>query len=40
LLAVEVYRIFKKEAPNIFQDIDLVNEPDGMPSVRVVHSKV
>jgi thymidylate synthase (FAD) len=40
LLAVEVYRIFKKEALNIFQDIDLVNEPDGMPSVRVVHSKV
>ena len=40
LLAVEVYRVFKKEAPNIFQDIELVDEPDGMPSVRVVHSKV
>jgi thymidylate synthase (FAD) len=40
LLAVEVYRIFKKEAPNIFQDVELVDEPDGMPSVRVVHSKV
>jgi thymidylate synthase (FAD) len=40
LLAVEVFRVFKKEAPNIFQDIELVDEPDGMPSVRVVHSKV
>jgi thymidylate synthase (FAD) len=40
LLAIEVYRIFKKEAPNIFQDIELVDEPDGMPSIRVTHSKV
>jgi thymidylate synthase (FAD) len=40
LLAVEVFRAFKKESPNIFQDIELVDEPDGMPSVRVVHSKV
>jgi thymidylate synthase (FAD) len=39
-LAVEVCRVFKKEAPNIFQDVELVDEPDGMPSVRVVHSKV
>lgn len=40
LLAIEVCRVFKKEAPNIFQDIELVDEPDGMPSVRVIHSKV
>jgi thymidylate synthase (FAD) len=40
LLAVEICRVFKKEAPNIFQDIEIVNEPDGMPSVHVVHSKV
>jgi thymidylate synthase (FAD) len=40
LLAVEVYRLFKKESPNIFQDIELVDEPDGMPSVHVTHSKV
>jgi thymidylate synthase (FAD) len=39
-LASEVFRVFKKEAPNIFQDIELVDEPDGMPSVRVIHSKV
>jgi len=40
LLAVEVCRVLKKEAPSIFQDIKLVDEPDGMPSVRVIHSKV
>jgi thymidylate synthase (FAD) len=40
LLAVEVFQLFKKESPNIFQDIELVDEPDGMPSVRVTHSKV
>jgi thymidylate synthase (FAD) len=40
LLAVEVFRALKKESPNIFQDIELVDEPDGMPSVRVTHSKV
>src|SRR5262249_15739854 len=40
LLAVEVCRVLKKESPNIFQDIELIDEPDGMPSVRVTHSKV
>jgi thymidylate synthase (FAD) len=40
LLAVEVYKALKKESPNIFRDIELVDEPDGMPSVRVQHSKV
>src|SRR6516162_7283128 len=40
LLAVEICRVFKKESPNIFHDIELVDEPDGMPSVRVTHSKV
>ena len=40
LLAVEICRVFKKESPNIFRDIELVDEPDGMPSLRVTHSKV
>jgi len=40
LLAVEVCKALKKESPNIFHDIELVDEPDGMPSVRVEHSKV
>ena len=40
LLAVEVCRVLKKESPNIFHDIELAGEPDGMPSVRVQHSKV
>ena len=40
LLAVEVYKLFKNESPNIFQDIELADEPDGMPSVHVIHSKV
>jgi thymidylate synthase (FAD) len=40
LLAVEIFRVLNKESPNIFQDIELVDEPDGMPSVRVIHSKV
>ena len=40
LLAIEVFRVLKKASPNIFQDIELVDEPDGMPSVRVLHSKV
>jgi thymidylate synthase (FAD) len=40
LLTVEICRVFKKESPNIFRDIELVDEPDGMPSVRVTHSKV
>jgi thymidylate synthase (FAD) len=40
LLAVEICRALKKESPNIFHDIELADEPDGLPSVRVVHSKV
>jgi thymidylate synthase (FAD) len=40
LLAVEVARILVKESPNIFHDIEIVDEPDGLPSVRVQHSKV
>jgi thymidylate synthase (FAD) len=40
LLAVEVCRTLKQESPNIFHDVELVDEPDGMPSVRVLHSKV
>ncbi len=40
LLAVEICRVLKQESPNIFHDIELVDEPDGMPSVRVTHSKV
>src|SRR5258708_9137572 len=40
LLAVEICRVLKQESPNIFRDIELVDEPDGAPYVRVLHSKV
>ncbi len=40
LLAVEVCKLLKQESPNLFHDVELVQEPDGMPSVRVLHSKV
>jgi thymidylate synthase (FAD) len=40
LLAAEICRALKRESPNIFQDIELVDEPDGMPSVHVQYSKV
>ncbi len=40
LLAVEVFRALKKESPSIFQDLELVDEPDGLPSIHVLHSKV
>jgi len=40
LLAVEICKVLKRESPNIFHDIGLIDEPDGIPSVRVAHSKV
>ena len=40
LLAVEVARVLKPESPNIFHDVEIVDEPDGMPAIRVLHSKV
>jgi thymidylate synthase (FAD) len=40
LLAVEIFRLLKEEAAHIFQDFELVNDPDGVPSLRVLHSKV
>jgi thymidylate synthase (FAD) len=40
LLAVEVGRVLVKESPNIFHDVEIVDAPDGLPSVRVLHSKV
>lgn len=40
LLAVELCRILKRESPNIFQDLEIVEDPDGMASVRVQYSKV
>jgi thymidylate synthase (FAD) len=40
LLAVEVCRVLKQESPNIFRDVEVVTTPDGLPAVRVVHSKV
>lgn len=40
LLAVEVGRVLVKESPNIFHDVVIADEPDGLPSVRVQHSKV
>jgi thymidylate synthase (FAD) len=40
LLAVEVCRVLKKESPNLFPDIEIVDQPDDMPAVTVLHSKV
>jgi thymidylate synthase (FAD) len=40
LLAVEVARVLTQESPNIFPDVEIITEPDGMPSVRLQHSKV
>lgn len=40
LLAVEICRILQHESPNLFQDVAIVDEPDGMPAVRVQYSKV
>ena len=40
LLAVEVGRVLVKESPNIFHDVEIVDDPDGLPAVRVQHSKV
>jgi thymidylate synthase (FAD) len=40
LLAVEVCRVLKQESPNILRDIEIMDESDGMPAVRVIHSKV
>jgi thymidylate synthase (FAD) len=40
LLAVEIGRALKRESPNIFGDVEIYDEPDGMPAVRVAHSKV
>jgi len=40
LLAVEIGRVLKQESPNIFRDVEVYDEADGMPAVRVQHSKV
>lgn len=40
LLAVEIGRILKRESPGIFHDVEIVDEPDGFPSVRIAYSKV
>jgi len=40
MLAVEICRLLKQESPNIFRDVEIVAEADGMPAVRVTHSKV
>lgn len=40
LLAVEICRVLQHESPNLFQDVEIVDEPDGMPAVRVQYSKV
>ena len=39
-LAVEVARALKKESPSIFQDVEVYQEADALPAVRVQHSKV
>ncbi len=40
MLSVEICRVLKNESPNIFPDIEIYDEADGMPAVRVSHSKV
>jgi thymidylate synthase ThyX len=40
MLAVEVCNVLKRESPSIFHDIEVYDEADGMPAVRVTHSKV
>ncbi len=40
LLAVEVCRVLKNESPNLFFDIEIADQADGMPAVTVLHSKV
>jgi thymidylate synthase (FAD) len=40
MLAVEVARALKKESPNIFHDVEVYDEADGLAAVRVQHSKV
>jgi thymidylate synthase (FAD) len=40
MLAVEICRVLKNESPNIFPDIEIYDEADGMPAIRVQHSKV
>ncbi len=40
LLAVQIARLLKRESPNIFHDVEVYDEADGMPAVRVTHSKV
>jgi thymidylate synthase (FAD) len=40
LLAVEIARLLKRESPNIFHDVEVYDEADAMPAVRVSHSKV
>ncbi len=39
-LTVEIARVLKAESPNIFPDIEIYDEADGLPAVRVQHSKV
>jgi thymidylate synthase (FAD) len=39
-LAVEVAKVLKQESPNLFGDIEITNGADGIPEVRVQHSKV
>lgn len=40
LLAVEIGRVLKRESPHLFHDIEILDQPDGMPAVEVQHSKV
>jgi thymidylate synthase (FAD) len=40
LLAVAVCRVLKHESPNIFHDVEIETQLDGLPAVRVTHSKV
>lgn len=39
-LAIEIARVLKREAPNVFQDVEIVKEADGTETVKVRHLKV
>jgi thymidylate synthase (FAD) len=39
-LAVKLARVMRKEAPNLFDDIEIIRLADGTEGVRVAHSKV
>jgi thymidylate synthase ThyX len=39
MLSVEICRVLKNESPNIFPDIEIYDEADGLRAVRFTYSK-